>query len=115
MHKPESISASEAAQSDARTTWASYGHGTDAESEDFIVGSRTGLLRLKEHIERAIDQGESLIPEMGIEFNGVRRLDIDGDISEKSRSSSLAGWGCLLIAVSILFLAFVGLKSFISK
>ena len=99
-------------KTDPRTVWASYGHGSDGETEDFLVGSRAGLLRLKEHIEIAIESGESLIADdMGLQFNGVRRLDIEKDPPPESWKSSLLGWGCLALLVATLALAVIGLKS----
>ncbi len=92
--------------------WASYGHGTNGEYEDFLVGSRAGLLRLKEHIEIAVESGESLTAaDVGLQFNGVRRLDIEKDPPSERWESSLFGWGCFGIVITILVLAGIGLKS----
>ncbi len=98
--------------SDPKVVWASYGHGADGEIEDFIVGSREGLLRLKEHIEIAIESGESLMTDdMGLQFNGVRRLDIVKEPPCEGWESSLLGWGCLAIILATLTLAVIGVIS----
>lgn len=100
-------------KTDPKTVWASYGHATGAETEDFLVGSRAGLLRLKEHIEIAIESGESLMADdMGLDFRGVRRLDIEKDDPPSDGwGSSLLGWGCLVLLIATLVLAVIGLMS----
>ncbi|MDB6074471.1 MAG: hypothetical protein JWO89_2111 [Verrucomicrobiaceae bacterium] len=118
MSPPDPSAEKPAPPSDPNVVWASYGDISDGEAEDFIVGSREGLQRLKEHIEIAIEQGESLTGEdEGIEFPGIRRLDRAKDSAPES-SSTLPAWGCgcgIAIALSILVLAFLGLKSLLPR
>lgn len=110
MPETESSSADTSSKPTATDTWASYGLGANAEFEDFLVGSTKGLQRLKEHIEIAIEHGESTITEGGIEFNGVRRLDIEHQYPVDPWWSKLLGMGCLVLVASILILAYFGLK-----
>ena len=116
MPEDEQASTPPGIKTDPRIVWASYGHGTDGEMEDFLVGSRAGLLRLKEHIEIAIDSGESLMADdVGLQFNGIRRLDLEKDPPQEGLGSALLGWGCLALAIAVLILAVIGLKSLMAN
>src|SRR5687768_11568857 len=85
--------------------WVRYSPGEG--EEDFIVGSPAGLQKLRDHIDKAIVEGESTIPDAQIGFNGVRcRLSPEDEPVDSG--SSLAAWGCLLLLGSILFLALYG-------
>jgi len=75
--------------------------GSDwAEHEDYLVGNRIGLLKLRESIDEALEKGESSI-EAG-EFIGTRCLENDFFENEQPSNlrSQIAGW---------LFLAALGL------
>jgi hypothetical protein len=110
--EPEPIPNQPEAKSDPKKVWASYGCGSDGEIEDFLVGSRAGLLRLKEHIDIAIESGKSLISnDPGILFNGVQLLDVEKEDPPESRYSPLLDWGGCIILITILTLAALGLKS----
>jgi hypothetical protein len=85
--------------------WASY--GTTDKDENFIVGSPEGLRELRDHIDKAIAEGESFISNTHIQFNGVRcRTSPEDEPSDSG--NSLATWGCLFILGTILFLAVMG-------
>jgi hypothetical protein len=110
MAEADSRAADTNSKPTATDTWASYGLVANAEFEDFLVGSSKGLQRLKEHIEIAIEKGESSITEGGIEFNGVRRIDVEHKYPVDPWWTKLIGMGCLTIIASILILAYFGLK-----
>jgi hypothetical protein len=88
--------------------WANYGT-TEAE-EDFIVGSPAGLRALRDHIERAIQTGESRIDDPKIEFNGIKCKQSPLEMPVESRWSSLAGYGCF-VAVAVVAFAIYGFIS----
>ena len=90
--------------------WASY--GTTAEDEDFIVGSPDGLRVLREHIDQAIQNGEAIIHDPRIEFNGIKCKKLPREASPDLWQSSLAGYGCITIMLAILALAIYGATRF---
>lgn len=85
--------------------WVHYG-ATEGD-EDFIVGSPEGLTALRDHIDKAIAEGESLIANPRIQFNGVRSRTAPEDEPVDS-GSSLAAWGCIFLLGTLLFLAVMG-------
>jgi len=88
--------------------WATYG---SAEDEDFIIGSAAGLRALRDHIDKAIQTGESRIDDPKIEFNGIKCKQSLSAVPAESRWSSLAGYGCLAVIVVIIGLAIFGFLS----
>jgi hypothetical protein len=86
--------------------WAAY--GDTAEEEDFIIGSPEGLKALRDHIDKAIQSGESLIEEPEIQFNGVRCKASSSASVLDSRGTTLANYGCFALAVLIIALAIYG-------
>ena len=112
MSETVSFSDQQGTKTDPRKVWASYGDGAEGETEDFLIGSRAGLLRLKEHIAIAIESGESLMSDgMGLEFNGVRCVDREKDPRPEPWESSLLALGCFALVIATLVLAAIGLKS----
>ena len=109
----ESAPGPQAASPDPNDIWACYEEGEDGAHDMFITGSRGGLLRLKEHIEKAIESGESLMhEESGIDFAGVRRVDqrevLPATSSWRERALPL---GCFGILIAILVFALLGVIS----
>jgi hypothetical protein len=87
--------------------WASYG-ATDAD-EDFIVGSPEGLRILRDHIDRAIEHGESRIDDPRITINGFRCKPSAEEVPTEPPASALAGFGCLALVIGFIALAIYGL------
>jgi hypothetical protein len=100
-------------QKPAEEVWACYSEDESGTSDYFILGSRAGLQRLKEHIEIAIGKGESLIQdEPGMDFSGIRRQE------KLKQDDAKLGWGekavmvgCLGFIITALVLAVIGLVS----
>jgi hypothetical protein len=81
--------------------------------EDFLVGSRAGLLEFRDHIDKALANGESLVgPESGIEFNGVRCRD---EPREPYSESRWAGFVCFAGGLIFLGFALYGIAHFIRR
>lgn len=91
--------------------WVRY--GTSSEHE-VIIGSPAGLQKLRDHIGKAISDGESIISETDMWFSGVRCKASPED-EPTDGGSSLATWGCLLLVATVLFLALYGGWTLITK
>ena len=81
-------------------------HGSEwAEHEDFLIGNRSGLLRLREAIDQAVVDGLSKIEDGHIEFMGVKTVEKDPRKFPGNPSSG-APFAffmiCLLLAVIVL-------------
>jgi hypothetical protein len=84
-------------------------YGTIAEDEDFIVGSPSGLRALRDHIDQAIQNGETRINDARIQFNGIKcKEEMLADASSSSWKSSLMGYGLVAVVFVILALAIYG-------
>jgi len=90
--------------------WLHYGDPDEEEYEDYIVGSREGLIQLRERIDEALLEGVSCFEHPDIQFDGVR-LDERPDPEPPRLHPSyecIWSWGCLLLIAMILCLAVVG-------
>jgi hypothetical protein len=92
--------------------WARFCEGENGAMDYFIIGSRAGLVRLKEHIESAIEKGESVIvDEPGIAFAGIRVEEDAGPEGEMGWKEKAVSAGCLGLLIAILLLAVWGFAS----
>ena len=72
------------------------------------MGSPAGLTALRDHIDKAIGTGESLIEESRIDFTGIRCKDAPRQFQDDTSQSELAGAGCCALAIAVLALAIYG-------
>lgn len=88
-------------------------HGSDwPEHEDFLVGNREGLEKLKLAITEALENGQSPI-DSG-EFVGVRCLDTSFFENQKydvSRGSQIIGWS---VGITVLVVLAIGIRTIFS-
>lgn len=98
--------------------WICHGSET-SEHEDLLIGNRAGLEILRSAIEQALREGDGAIQKYGsrrpgIEYAGVRVVETDPRERRKNPPTfeeKLTTAGCLLLLVSMLVLAFLGLRS----
>lgn len=90
--------------------WLHYGDPVEEEFEDFIVGSREGLLELRDRIDEALLEGVAYFEHPDIQFDGVRVDDRPDPEPPRVHPcyECVWAWGCLLLVALILCLAVVG-------
>jgi hypothetical protein len=91
--------------------WIAHGSET-AEHEDFLVGNRAGLEALKQAVEQALRDGQSLTPQPGIEYIGIRVVETDPrKPTPHTFGDKLKMVGCLVLLLICVFIFFVGLHA----
>ena len=88
-------------------------HGSEwAEHEDFLVGNKEGLVKLRDSISEAIEKGESKI-DSG-EFIGVRCLETEFFENQTNHASKWATFFSFFIVVAVIAVFIVGLVTVFS-
>lgn len=97
----------------ADNVWLHYGDPTDEEYEDCIIGSREGLLQLRDRIDEALLEGSAWFEHPDIQFDGVRVDDRPDPEPPREHPcyECVWAWGCLLLIATVLCLAVVGVWS----
>ncbi len=90
--------------------WLHYGDPDDEAFEDCIIGSRKGLLQLRDRIDEALREGDAWFEHPDIQFDGVKLDDSPDPEPPRERCcyECIWAWGALLLIAVILVLAVVG-------
>ncbi|HEX8371730.1 MAG TPA: hypothetical protein VF585_03045 [Chthoniobacterales bacterium] len=93
--------------------WVAHGSEAGELHEDFLIGSRAGLEALRSAIEEALRSGEGPISHPGIEYIGVRLIEVDPRLSIPKRpiKEALFAGGCILASLFIGFLLILGFRA----
>ena len=105
--------------SDTSGLWLRYGDPSDYSYEDYIVGSRQGLIALKAAIDQVLADPEGIcsFEQPGIIFSGLKRSDSPDPGSSSPTQQALGKWvgvGCLALLGTTIVLAAIGLLSLVS-
>ena len=108
MNKRSSPKDFPAAAPERCPVWARYSLGGD--HEDFIVGSPDGLRVLRDHIDEAIQSGESMIQNTEIGIIGIQCRESPSDIplGLKPWQTMLAHYGYFALVLAVSALAVYG-------
>ena len=94
----------------------------DVDHEGCIVGTPEGLKELRDHIDRALAEGDSEISADGIEWSGVVRIERAPERAPVTWRSRLlevgCGFGCIVFLLSCVVLMLLGigrLKDLLTK
>lgn len=92
-------------------------HGSEwPEHEDFLVGNKEGLEKLRLAINEALEKGESNI-DSG-EFIGVRCLEtefFENQPNHVSKWSSVIGWSIVIVVITIFIIGLVTVFSWFGR
>lgn len=85
-------------------------HGSEwAEHEDYLIGNRQGLGRLRDAIDESIQTGISKIEDGHIEFMGVKVVDKDPRVvTDTTKRNGILGFVLVIIVIGILGLLVMG-------
>jgi hypothetical protein len=87
-------------------------HGSEwAEHEDYLIGNREGLSRLRDAIDDAIKTGVGVtkIEDVHIEFVGVKVVEKDPRIvNDATKHNEISGFVLVVIVIGILGLLVMG-------
>jgi hypothetical protein len=92
--------------------WVAHG-SCAATHEDFLIGNRAGLDLLKRKIDDAIATGECKVDEGGVEFVGIRVVELDPRAETSARTGGFKNamrlLGCGLLGFALILVLLAGL------
>jgi hypothetical protein len=85
-------------------------HGSEwAEHEDYLIGNREGLSRLRDAIDDAIKTGITKIEEGYIDFMGIKVVEKDPrTVNDATKHNEISGFILVIIVIGILGLLVMG-------